>query len=162
MKIFTILPPEEIDALILEHQSAPHLRKLQKTLAKEITCLIHGEEAYQSALEASEILFGKATSETLRKIDENTFLSVFEGVPQFEIAIADLREGISIVDFLAEKTAIMASKGEVRRALKSNGISINKEKVAGEDTMIQEGHLIAGKYILAQSGKKNYFLVIVK
>ena len=152
----------QIDALIVEHQEAPHMRKLQKTLAKEITCLIHGEEAWQSALEASEILFGKATSETLRKIDENTFLSVFEGVPQFEIAMDDLKQGISIVDFLAEKTAIMASKGEARRALKSNAISINKEKVAKEDAMIQEEHLIAGKYILAQSGKKNYYLVIVK
>ena len=158
VKIFTILPPARIDALI----EAPHLRKLQKTLAKEITCLIHGEEAYNLALEASQILFGNATSETLRKIDENTFLSVFEGVPQYEIAAADLKAGISIVDFLADKTAIMSSKGEARRALKSNAIGINKEKVQGEETIIGESHLIDGKYILAQSGKKNYFLVIVK
>ena len=157
VKIFTILPPARIDALIAEHREAPHLRKLQKTLAKEISCLIHGEEAYNLALEASQILFGNATSETLRKIDENTFLSVFEGVPQYEIAAADLKAGISIVDFLADKTAIMSSKGEARRALKSNAIGINKEKVQGE-----ESHLIDGKYILAQSGKKNYFLVIVK
>ena len=155
VKIFTILPPARID-------EAPHLRKLQKTLAKEITCLIHGEEAYNLALEASQILFGNATSETLRKIDENTFLSVFEGVPQYEIAAADLKAGISIVDFLADKTAIMSSKGEARRALKSNAIGINKEKVQGEETIIGESHLIDGKYILAQSGKKNYFLVIVK
>lgn len=162
VKIFTILPPAQIDALIAEHQEAPHLRKLQKTLAKEITCLIHGEEAYNLALEASQILFGNATSETLRKIDENTFLSVFEGVPQYEIAVADLKAGISIVDFLADKTTIMSSKGEARRALKSNAISINKEKIQGEETIIGESHLIDGKYILAQSGKKNYFLVIVK
>ena len=162
VKIFTILPPARIDALIAEHQEAPHLRKLQKTLAKEITCLIHGEEAYNLALEASQILFGNATSETLRKIDENTFLSVFEGVPQYEIAAADLKAGISIVDFLADKTAIMSSKGEARRALKSNAIGINKEKVQGEETIIGESHLIDGKYIPAQSGKKNYFLVIVK
>ena len=162
VKIFTILPPARIDALIAEHREAPHLRKLQKTLAKEITCLIHGEEAYNLALEASQILFGNATSETLRKIDENTFLSVFEGVPQYEIAAADLKGGISIVDFLADKTAIMSSKGEARRALKSNAIGINKEKVQGEETIIGESHLIDGKYILAQSGKKNYFLVIVK
>ena len=161
VKIFTILPPAEIDALIAEHQQEPHLRKLQKTLAKEITCLIHGEEAYQAALEASQILFGNATSDTLRKIDENTFLSVFEGVPQFEIASADLKNGISIVDFLAEKTSIMNSKGEARRALKSNAISINKEKV-GEDFSVNESQLINGKYILAQSGKKNYFLITVK
>ena len=115
-----------------------------------------------SALEASQILFGNATSETLRKIDENTFLSVFEGVPQFEIALADLKNGITVVDFLADKTAVMASKGEARRALKSNAVSINKERVSGEDFVINEGHLIDGKYILAQSGKKNYYLVIVK
>lgn len=162
IKIFTILPPAEIDALIAEHQTAPHLRKLQKTLAKEITCLIHGEEAYQSALEASQILFGNATSDTLRKIDESTFLSVFEGVPQFEIAAADLKEGIAIVDFLAEKTRILPSKGEARRALKSNAISINKEKVSGEEFMLTESLLIDGKYIVAQTGKKNYFLVMVK
>ena len=162
VKIFTILPPARIDALIAEHREAPHLRKLQKTLAKEITCLIHGEEAYNLALEASQILFGNATSETLRKIDENTFLSVFEGVPQYEIAAADLKAGISIVDFLADKTAIMSSKGEARRALKSNAIGINKEKVQGEETIIGDSHLINGQYILAQSGKKNYFLVIVK
>lgn len=162
VKIFTLLPPAEIDALIAEHAEAPHLRKLQKTLAKEITCLIHGEEAYNSALEASQILFGNATSDTLRKIDENTFLSVFEGVPQYEIAAADLKQGIDIVDFLAGKTSVMASKGEARRALKSNAISINKEKVSGEEFIVNESHLIDGKYILAQSGKKNYFLIIVK
>lgn len=162
VKIFTLLPPVEIDALIAEHAEAPHLRKLQKTLAKEITCLIHGEEAYNSALEASQILFGNATSDTLRKIDENTFLSVFEGVPQYEIAAADLKPGIDIVDFLAGKTSVMASKGEARRALKSNAISINKEKVSGEEFIVNESHLIDGKYILAQSGKKNYFLIIVK
>ena len=162
IKIFTILPPAEIDALIAEHQEAPHLRKLQKSLAKEITCLIHGEDAYLSALEASQILFGNATSETLRKIDEPTFLSVFEGVPQFEVAAQDLKAGMAIVDFLAEKTAIMSSKGEARRALKSNAISINKEKVGGEEFTLDESYLINGKYILAQSGKKNYFLVIVK
>lgn len=161
IKIFTLLPPAEIDALIVEHGEAPHLRKLQKTLAKEITCLIHGEEAYHSALEASQILFGNATSETLRKIDEKTFLSVFEGVPQFEIALTDLKNGISIIDFLAEKTQIMSSKGEARRAVKANSISINKEKV-GEETIVSDSYLIDGKYILAQSGKKNYYLVIVK
>lgn len=161
IKIFTILPPAEIDALIEEHAQAPHLRKLQKTLAKEITCLIHGQEAFESALEASQILFGNATSDTLRKIDEATFLSVFEGVPQFEVAMDDLKAGIPMVDFLAEKTRIMSSKGEARRALKANSIAINKEKVA-EDNVVKESDLIDGKYVLAQSGKKNYFLVIVK
>ena len=162
IKIFTILPPAEIDALIEEHAKAPHLRELQRVLAKEITCLIHGEEAYDSALEASQILFGKATSESLRKIDEDTFLAVFEGVPQFEITASDLKAGIPIVDFLAENTAIMPSKSEARRALKANGISLNKDKVSGEEFMVTESLLIADKYILAQSGKKNYFLVSVK
>lgn len=161
VKIFTILPPAQIDALIAEHRQAPHLRNLQKTLAKEVTCLIHGEEAYESALEASQILFGNATSETLKKLGEDTFLSVFEGVPQFEIPAADLKEGIPAVEFLAGKTGIMNSKGEARRALKANSISINKEKVR-EETVIDETQLIDGKYILAQSGKKNYYLVIVK
>lgn len=161
IKIFTILPPAEIDALIAEHQKAPHLRELQKVLAKEVTCLIHSQNAYESALEASQILFGNATSDSLKKIDEETFLSVFEGVPQFEINRADLKNGISIVDFLAEKTGIMASKSEARRALKGNSISVNKEKVA-EETVVNEEYLVNGKYILAQSGKKNYYLVIVK
>ena len=162
IKIFTLLPPEEIDALIAAHAQAPHLRNLQKTLAKEITCLIHGEEAYQAAVEASQILFGNATSEALRKIDEDTFLSVFEGVPQFEIPAGELEAGIGIVDFLAGKTSILASKGEARRALKSKAISINKEKVESEDAIIDTRHLLNGKYILAQSGKKNYFLVRCK
>ena len=162
IKIFTILPPAEIDALIEEHSKAPHLRQLQKTLAKEVTCLIHSVEAYESALEASQILFGNATSEVLKKIDEDTFLSVFEGVPQFEISKDDLAPGINIADFLAEKTQIVKSKGEARRALKSNAISINKEKVTDENFVITESHLVANKYILAQTGKKNYFLVSVK
>jgi len=161
IKIFTLLSPKEIDDLIAEHKEAPHLRKLQKVLAKEVTCLIHGEAAYESALEASQILFGKATSETLRKIDEATFLSVFEGVPQFEINRADLKEGLNMVDFLADSTSILSSKGEARRALKANSISVNKDKV-NMDFIINETALIDDKYILAQKGKKNYYLVIVK
>lgn len=161
IKIFTIMPPAEIDALIAEHSEAPYLRKLQKVLAKEVTCLIHGEDAYETALGASQILFGNATSDMLRKLDEATLLSVFEGVPQFEIAASDLKAGVGIVDFLAEKTGVMSSKSEARRALKANSISINKEKI-GEDAIINESYLIDDKYILAQSGKKNYYLLIVK
>ena len=160
IKIFTILPPAEIDTLIERHRENPGVRELQKVLAKEITILIHGEEAYNSALEASNILFGKATADSLRKLDEDTLLAVFEGVPQFNISKDDLNAGIGIVDFLAEKTSILNSKGEARRALKANGISINKEKVT-EELIINPGNLIGDKYILAQSGKKNYFLVIV-
>lgn len=161
IKIFTILPRTEIDALIAAHREAPHLRQLQKVLAKEVTCLIHSQEAYEAALEASQILFGNATSETLKKLDEETFLAVFEGVPQFEITRADLEAGIPLVDLLAEKTAIMSSKGEARRALKANSISINKDKVQ-EETLVNPEFLIDGKYILAQSGKKNYYLLLVK
>ena len=159
IKIFTILPPTEIDQLIERHRQNPGVRELQKVLAKEITILIHGQEAYNSALEASNILFGKATADSLRKLDEETLLAVFEGVPQFNISKDELANGIGIVDFLAEKTSILSSKGEARRALKANGISINKEKVT-EDLIVNQSNLIGDKYILAQSGKKNYFLVI--
>ena len=162
IKIFTILPPAEIDALIAEHQEAPHLRKLQKVLAKEVPCLIHGEEAYNSALEASQILFGNATSDVLKRLDEDTLLSVFEGVPQFEVARTDLEAGIPIVDLMAEKTSMMSSKGEARRALKGNAISINKEKVQDQELVVTPEYLIDGKFILLQSGKKNYFLITVK
>ena len=162
IKIFTILPPAEIDALIAEHQEAPHLRKLQKVLAKEVTCLIHGEEAYDSALEASQILFGNATSDALKRLDEDTLLSVFEGVPQFDVARTDLEAGIHIVNLMAEKTSMMSSKGEARRALKGNAISINKEKVQDQELIVTPEYLIDGKFILLQSGKKNYFLITVK
>lgn len=162
VKIFTLLPPADIDALIAAHRESPHLRRLQQTLAQEITRLIHGEEACRSAVEASRILFGNAAPETLRKINEKTFLSVFEGVPRFEIAAADLESGIPIVDFLSGKTAIMHSKGEARRALKSKAISVNKEKVEGEEFVVGTECLIDGKYVLVQTGKKNYFLAVVR
>ncbi len=159
IKIFTILPPAEIDALIVEHHDAPHLRKLQKVLAKEITCLIHSPEAYEAAVEASQILFGNATSDALKRLDEDTLLAVFEGVPQYDILRSDLEAGISIVDLLADKTSIMSSKGEARRALKSNAISLNKEKVTDQELIVNAEYLIDDKFILLQSGKKNYFLL---
>ena len=162
IKIFTILPPAEIDALIVEHHDAPHLRKLQKVLAKEITCLIHSPEAYEAAVEASQILFGNATSDALKRLDEDTLLAVFEGVPQYDILRSDLEAGIPIVDLLADKTSIMSSKGEARRALKSNAISLNKEKVTDQELIVNAEYLIDDKFILLQSGKKNYFLLIVK
>ncbi len=161
IKIFTILPPAEIDALIAEHKEAPHLRKLQKVLAKEVTSLIHSKGAYESALEASQILFGHATSDTLKNMDVKTFLDIFEGVPQFELSLSDLDAGFSIVDLLTEKTTVMPSRGEARRTLKANAVSINKEKV-GEEAIINRDALIAGKYILVQKGKKEYYLLIVK
>lgn len=162
IKIFTSIEREEIEALIAEHEQAPHLRVLQKRLAKEVTVMVHSEADYQAALEVSQILFGNATSDALKRLDEDTLLSVFEGVPQYEISRTDLENGIHIVDLLSDKTMIMSSKGEARRALKNNAIAINKEKVQDAELMVGPDYLIDGKYILLQSGKKNYYLLIVK
>ena len=160
IKIFTLYSQEEVSELVAKHNEAPHMRELQKVLAKDITIRVHSESDYNAAIEASQILFGKGTTETLRKLDERTFLSVFEGVPQFEIAKNDLDEGLSVVDFLADKTQVFASKGEARRMLKENGVSINKSKVK-EDYTITMSDLLNQKYILVQKGKKNYFLIVV-
>jgi tyrosyl-tRNA synthetase len=160
IKIFTALSKEEIDALVAEHKTAPHARTLQKRLAEEVTVMVHSKEDYEMAVEASQILFGKGTAEQLRKLDEKTFLSVFEGVPQFHVAKTELDKGINVVDLLAEKTEVFPSKGELRRTIKGNGLSINKEKVDDENLVINSDFLIGGKYILAQKGKKNYFLII--
>ncbi|WP_372947348.1 tyrosine--tRNA ligase [Mariniphaga sp.] len=160
IKIFTALPKEEIDALVSEHKIAPHARLLQKRLAEEVTIMVHSKEDYEMAVEASQILFGKGTAEQLRKLNEKTFLSVFEGVPQFHISKAELEKGINVVDLLAEKTEVFPSKGELRRTIKGNGLSINQEKISNETLQIDSGFLIGGKYILAQKGKKNYSLII--
>jgi tyrosyl-tRNA synthetase len=158
IKKFTLMNREEVEALITEHQKAPHLRVLQKTLAKDITVRVHSEEDYQSALEASEILFGKGTAETLQKLSEETLLSVFEGVPQCEIPLPELADGIGIIDFLSQKTGIFSSNGEARRMLKDGGVLVNKQK-AGEELVLGPGFLLKGKYLLVQKGKKNYYLV---
>jgi tyrosyl-tRNA synthetase len=160
VKIFTLLTSEMVDNLIEEHHHAPHLRILQKRLAKEVTCMVHSEDDYQTAVEASEILFGKGTEETLRKLDEETFLSVFEGVPQFEITRSALDGGINIIDLLAEKTSVFASKGEARRAIAGGGVFINKTKVETHDEIVNAAKLIGSKYLLVQKGKKNYYLLI--
>ena len=162
IKIFTSLTKEEIDKLIEEQNAAPHLRPLQKKLAEEVTVMVHSREAYEAAVEASQILFGGATSEALRKIDEDTLLSVFEGVPQFEISKEELKGGIKAVDLLAEKTSIFPSKGEMRKTVQGGGVMINKEKLTAFDAVIGEESLLNDKYILAQRGKKNYFLIIAK
>ncbi|MBE6299321.1 MAG: tyrosine--tRNA ligase [Bacteroidales bacterium] len=162
IKIFTSLTKEEIEKLVEEQNAAPHLRPLQKKLAEEVTVMVHSREAYEAAVEASQILFGGATSETLRKIDEETLLSVFEGVPQFEISKEELKEGIKAVDLLAEKTSIFPSKGEMRKTVQGGGVMINKEKLTAFDAVIGEESLLNDKYILAQRGKKNYFLIIAK
>ncbi len=160
IKIFTMFSKEEVETMISEHVQAPHLRTLQKTLAKDLTIRVHGEEAFQKAVEATEILFGKATKEALANLDERTFLDIFSGVETFEISKADIAS-INIVDLLAEKTQVYAGKGEARRALKENGVSINKEKV-NEQTVITPEYCLNDKYILVQKGKKNYYLIIVR
>jgi tyrosyl-tRNA synthetase len=160
IKIFTEMDQATIEGLIEEHRQAPHLRILQKALAKDITTRVHSEEDYLAAVDASDILFGKGTTETLKKLDEKTLLSVFQGVPQYEINRVDLEQGIAIADFLAVSTSIFPSKGEARRMLKDGGVFINKQKVA-EDTLVGLNDLLNNRYILAQKGKKNYFLVTV-
>ena len=161
IRIFTFFTKEEIEALEKEHDVAPNLRVLQKALAKDITIRVHGEAEYNSAVEASEILFGKGTTDTLKKLDSETFLSVFEGVPTFEVSKEEILQGINVIDLLAEKTQILASKGEVRRALKENSLSINKEKIK-EDYVTSAESLLNEQYILVQKGKKNYFIVVAK
>ncbi|MEI7662265.1 MAG: tyrosine--tRNA ligase [Bacteroidota bacterium] len=155
---FTLLPKEDIENLQARHDEAPHLRILQKTLAVEITLRVHSEEDLQSAIEASEILFGKGTAETLMKLTEETLLSVFEGVPQSEMDKGEITGSLNIVDFLTEKTNIFPSKGEARRMLKEGGVQVNKTKV-DESFMVGPEILLNGKYILVQKGKKNYYLV---
>ncbi|MCX6288121.1 MAG: tyrosine--tRNA ligase [Bacteroidetes bacterium] len=161
IKKFTLFTKDQVDALMAEHNQAPHLRALQKTLAKDITIRVHSEEDYHAAVEASEILFGKGTNESLRKLSEETLLSVFEGVPQCEISGSDLNSGISIIDFLSQKTGIFSSNGEARRMLKEGGVQVNKQKVA-EDLQLNDTFLLNNKYMLVQKGRKNYYLVIAK
>ncbi|MAR39840.1 MAG: tyrosine--tRNA ligase [Flavobacteriales bacterium] len=158
IKIFTLLSQTEIENLMDEHDKNPHLRILQKAIADEVTTRVHSKEDLQMAIKASNILFGKSTTEDLKSLDEETFLSVFEGVPQFEMKKQDLELGI--LDVVAEKTKIFGSKGEARRMIKSNAVSINKDKIT-EDVQLSENDLLNGKYILAQKGKKNYFLIII-
>ncbi|MBR2947766.1 MAG: tyrosine--tRNA ligase [Bacteroidales bacterium] len=159
IKIFTFLSREEIEAAIAKHSEEPHLRGLQKLLAKEITVMVHGEEEYQKAVNASSILFGNSTSEHLRELDERTFLSVFDGVPQFEISLDKLPG--NIIDILAVETSVFPSKGECRKMIQGGGVSINKDKCDSIDRNITTEDLINGKYILAQRGKKNYYIIKV-
>ncbi len=162
IKIFTSLSREEIEALIKEHDAAPHLRVLQKRLAKEVTCMVHSEEDYNKAVEATNILFGNATADALRALDEETFLQVFEGVERYEISLDELKAGIAPLDLLAEKTNIFPSKGEARKMIQANGFSMNKEKLTDPASPITDASLLNGKYLLFQKGKKNYYLVIAK
>ncbi|WP_427875370.1 tyrosine--tRNA ligase [Flavobacterium sp. MMS24-S5] len=160
IKIFTFLDKEAIDGLIEEHKAAPHLRVLQKRLAEEITVFVHNREELEKAIQASNILFGNSTAEDLKKLDEATFLEVFDGVPQAEIAKADLENGLDIITVLNEKTGFFKSNGEARRALTANSISVNREKIK-EDFVLTANDLINDQFVLLQSGKKNYFVIRV-
>tara|TARA_R110001632_G_scaffold140060_1_gene255980 strand:- start:87193 stop:88485 length:1293 start_codon:yes stop_codon:yes gene_type:complete len=158
IKIFTFLDKETIEALIAEHKKAPNMRLLQKKLGEEVTVMTHGQEAFENAIKASNILFGKSTGEDLKSLDEQTFLDVFDGVPQASVSKDDIKEGLDMIGALAAKTGFLNSNGEARRALKENAISVNKEKVK-EDFTISNTDLIADKYVLLQRGKKNYYLL---
>lgn len=162
IKIFTELTEEEITDLIAEHNTAPHERKLQKRLAEEVTTMVHSTKALQSAIEASEILFGNATKQRLLKTDEKTLMAIFEGVPQFEIDRKLFDAGIQPLTLLAELTGVFPSKGEARKTIQANGLSLNKEKFTNIDQPITASHLIKDKYLLLQKGKKNYFCIIAK
>ncbi len=162
IKIFTMLERDHIEKLIEEHSQAPHLRVLQKCLAEQITCMIHSREEYEKAVEASAILFGAATTEALNKLDEQTFLQVFEGVPHFTIAASVIDSEPKFADLTVEMAAIFPSKGECRKLIQGGGISLNKVKVPTPDMQVTREHLIAGKHLLVQKGKKNYFLVSVE
>jgi tyrosyl-tRNA synthetase len=162
IRIFTLLTKEEIENIEALHASAPHERHLQKALAKDITIRVHGEAAYLSAIAASDILFGKGTTEQLQGLDEATFLSVFEGVPTFEIEKNILSTGINVVDLLVEKAPVFPSKGEARKMIQGGGVAINKQKVETIELTINDDLLLSNKYILVQKGRRNYYILNIK
>ncbi len=162
IKIFTELSKEEIDALVQEQAEDPGLRPLQKRLAKEITTMVHSAEEYQAAVEASQILFSNNTSETLRKISEETLLAIFEGVPRFAVAYSDIAAGIKLADMVTEKAPIFPSKGEFRKLAQQGGVLINKEKATDPYAPMSTGMLLNGKYVLVQKGNKIYFILMAK
>lgn len=159
IRIFTLLNKEEIEALESQHSEAPHLRTLQKALAKDVTIRVHSEEDFNNAVEASEILFGKGTATALRNISEDDLLSIMEGVPQMEISREELEKGINIIELLTDKTKIFPSRGETKKMITGGGLSINKEKVSDTELLINKDYLLSDKFLLVQKGKKNYFLI---
>ena len=161
IKIFTFLSKEKIAELIKAHQEVPHERRLQKSLAEEITVMVHSQEELDNAIKASAILFGRSTSDDLKALDEDTFLDVFDGVPQAKLPKSEILEGLDLIGALAAKTGFLASNGEARRALQQQSISVNKEKVK-EDYTITTADLINDKYVLLQRGKKNYFVLVLE
>ena len=162
IKIFTFISKEEIESLVATHLEAPHLRLLQKRLAQEVTCMVHSQEAYEMAVEASAVLFGNATSETLKKIDTATLLAIFEGVPQFEINTNDLSGEVKLMDLLTTQAPVFASKGEMRKMIQNGGLFINKEKITDTEAIATSNLLLNNTFILVQKGKKNYYLLRVK
>ncbi|MDZ4669107.1 MAG: tyrosine--tRNA ligase [bacterium] len=160
IRIFTLLGKIEIEALEAEHALAPHIRTLQKALAKEITIKVHSEEAYNTAIEASNILFGNSTAEAFTSLSEETFLEIFDGVPQFQLSKNELANGIAVLDLLAEKTQVFPSKSEAKKMLQGGGVSMNKHKIADLNLTVNASHLMNEKYLMIQKGKKNYFLLI--
>jgi tyrosyl-tRNA synthetase len=162
IRIFTGLNREEIEQLTVQHQGEPHLRILQKTIAREVTAMVHSAADVLAGEEASQMLFGQGTAESLAALDEDTFMSVFEGVPQFELERTLIQTGIPLLDFLCVETSIFPSKGEARRMVEGGGLSINKEKITDQTTSVNAAMLINGKYMLVQKGKKNYYVVIAK
>ena len=159
IKIFTFLTKQEIDGLVERHKTAPHLRELQKTLAHEITVMVHSQEELQNAEKATAILFGKSTSDDLKQLDAQTFLDVFDGVPQKELSMSELEGGLDMIGALAAKSGFLGSNGEARRELKQNSISVNKEKVK-EDYRIDKSDLINNRFVLLQKGRRNYFVLV--
>ena len=162
IKIFTMLNQQEISELVSEHQVAPHMRLLQKRLAQEITCMVHGQQEYEQALEATQILFGQGTTESLAKLPKQTFLAVFEGVPQFVVSAQKIVSGIPIIDLLATETTIFPSKGEARKMIQGGGVSINKTKISTIDYIVSQKDTLNNTYILIQRGKKNNYIIELK
>ena len=159
LKVFSVLSKEEIQSIQAAHGAAPHLRALQKAIAREVTVRVHSEADFKTAVESSEILFGEGTTEALKRLSENDLLSIFEGVPQFTIAKSEIEQGIGIIDLLAGKTAIIASKGEAKRLIQNGGVFVNKTKVADSAATVTINDLLINRYIVVQKGKKNYYLV---
>ncbi len=162
IKIFTAIGREEIEALLAEHAEAPHLRVLQRRLAQEVTVMVHSREDYEAALEASQILFGQATSDALKRLDEDTLLAVFEGVPQFRISKLLLKEGAKAIDLFTESAAVFPSKGEMRKMIQAGGVSLNKNRLETAEDLVFENQLLNERYLLLQKGKKNYFLIVAE
>lgn len=161
IKIFTLLTKEEIDALVTEHDAAPHLRIVQKALAKDITIRTHSEKDYEMAIKTSEFLFSNGSLEFLEELEHDAVLDVFDGIPQFTVSREELNAGINVLDFLAVHTQVFPSKGEAKKMLQGGGVSMNREKLSDVELIVGKEHLVSDRYIIAQRGKKNYFLIIV-